>query len=71
MTIKLGKLDLNANNLSFSGNQYEINSLILRDPIVAINSYGKLKPSEIETVEDLGNEIKKLPPGMLETPFSK
>ncbi|MBK7288812.1 MAG: translocation/assembly module TamB domain-containing protein [Chitinophagaceae bacterium] len=59
MTIKLGKLDLNANNLSFSGNQYEINSLILRDPIVAINSYGKLKPSEIETVEDLGNEIKK------------
>ena len=59
MTIKLGKLDLNASNLSLSSNQYEINSLILRNPVVAINSYGKLKPAKIETLNDIKEEIQK------------
>jgi len=45
MNIKVGALRLDANNMAFSGNKYEINSLLIKDPIVALHSYTKLKPA--------------------------
>ncbi len=45
MTIKVGILNLDANNLALSGNKFEINSLLIKDPEVALRNYTKLKPS--------------------------
>ncbi|HQZ76326.1 MAG TPA: hypothetical protein PLO70_17540, partial [Chitinophagaceae bacterium] len=45
MNIKVGALRLDANNMAFSGNKYEINSLLIKDPVVALHSYTKLKPA--------------------------
>lgn len=45
MTVKVGALNLDANNLTFSGNKYEINSLLIKDPVVVLHSYAKLKPA--------------------------
>ncbi len=59
MRISFGKLDMNASNLSLSGNQYEINSLILRDPVVAIKSYGSNKSTAINTIDDVKEAIQK------------
>ncbi|MBI3138451.1 MAG: translocation/assembly module TamB domain-containing protein [Sphingobacteriales bacterium] len=45
MTIKVGALTLDASNLTLTGNRYEIRSLLLKDPVVALFSYPKLKPT--------------------------
>ncbi len=71
MDIKIGKMNLDAGNLSLSGNQYNINSLILKEPIVSINNYGRIKPYELQNSEDfkkiiqtaswnLGNTVLKI-----------
>lgn len=54
MNIKVGNMLLDAHNLSLSGNQYEIKSLLLTDPVVAIRNYARLKPKKIIT--DTANE---------------
>ncbi|MDZ4794369.1 MAG: hypothetical protein SGI83_08850 [Bacteroidota bacterium] len=67
MTIQVGGMNLDADKLSLSGNQFEINSLLLKDPVVSINSYTKLKPaSPLITLPEQGwqkidpiEEIKK------------
>ncbi len=45
MTIQVGQMNMHADNLSLSGNSYEIKSLILVDPLVALYNYAKLKPA--------------------------
>lgn len=45
MRIRVGALNLDANNLGLTGNRFEINSLQLINPEVALYSYSKLKPA--------------------------
>jgi len=52
MNIKVGALRLDANNMAFSGNKYEINSLLIKDPVVALHSYTKLKPVFASVITD-------------------
>ncbi len=56
--VKLGKLDLDANNLSLSANEYNINSLQIKDPVVAINNYSRLKPKTGESGKDISNNVE-------------
>jgi hypothetical protein len=58
MTIKVGALNLDADKLSFSGNTFEINSLLIKNPVVALNNYNRLKPRDSLTTADVVNEIK-------------
>ncbi len=44
MTVAVSSMTLDANDISLSGNKYDINSLIVKDPVFAIRNYSKLKP---------------------------
>lgn len=44
MRVKVGALTLDANNLGLTGNRFEINSLLVTEPEVALYSYTKRKP---------------------------
>jgi len=61
MTVQVGSMLMDADNLSLSGNKYEINSLILKNPLVAIHNYSKLKPKDslkaITPLEKIKNAI--------------
>ncbi|MFZ1856259.1 MAG: hypothetical protein WAU29_02775 [Chitinophagaceae bacterium] len=60
MTIHVGSMNMDADKLSLSGNQYEINSLILKDPLIALKNYPQLKPADsLRIVSDGLDEIKK------------
>ena len=59
MTVHVGGMNMDADKLSLSGNQYEINSLLLKDPIISINNYSKLKPKGLQKPIDPVEEIKK------------
>jgi hypothetical protein len=59
MQIKVGSLDLDADKLSLSGNRFEVNSLLIKDPVVAIYKYDRKKPRRIRTAEELEQEVKK------------
>ena len=59
MTVRIGAMNLDADKLSLSGKQYEINSLILKDPLVALHNYSKLKPIDSLKKIDPLEEIKK------------
>ncbi len=48
MRVKVGSLTLDANNLGLTGNRFEINSLIVTEPEVALYSYAKRKPDTIK-----------------------
>jgi len=58
MVITVGDLNLDANNTNLSGNNYEINSLIIKDPVVALNNYSASKPKDTLTLEDVIDELK-------------
>ena len=44
MTVQVGSLNLDANDLNLSGSKYDINSLTIKNPVFAIRNYSKLKP---------------------------
>jgi len=44
MSAYVGKLKLDADNLSLSGNKFEIKSLNIADPVISINNYKGFKP---------------------------
>ncbi|MGB3006068.1 MAG: translocation/assembly module TamB domain-containing protein [Chitinophagaceae bacterium] len=46
MMVKVGTLNLDADALSLSGNRFEINSLVIKDPVIGLSSYTKLKPAD-------------------------
>lgn len=46
MTIHVGGMKMDADKLSLAGNRYEIQSLLLDQPTVAINNYTRLKPRD-------------------------
>ncbi len=52
MSVQLKELNLDADSLSLSGSHYEINSLVLREPIIAISSYAGRKPKSTAVVAD-------------------
>jgi len=59
MKVYVGSMNMDADKLSLSGNLYEINSLVIKDPLVAITNYNRLKPKKIKTAEDAVEEIKE------------
>lgn len=52
MSVQLKELNLDADSLSLSGSRYEINSLVLREPIIAISSYAGRKPKSTIAVDE-------------------
>ncbi len=54
MTAKVSLLDLDANNINLAGNTYEINSLLLQEPVILMRTYAGLKPRDTSTVADDG-----------------
>lgn len=59
MRVHIGSLNLDADKLSLSGNRFEVNSLTIKDPVVAISKYGRLKPKKIRSADDVAEEIKQ------------
>lgn len=59
MTVKVNSLDMNADKLSLSGNIFDINSLVIKEPVVALRNYGRLKPRDTLTIQDVGDEIRQ------------
>ena len=57
MTAKIGSLDMNADDLSLSGNKFVINSLFIKDPVISIGNYTRLKPESLSSSAD--DDIKK------------
>ena len=50
MTVYVGNMNLEADQLNLSGNQFDINSLVIKDPMVAIYNYKRLKPKKVTPV---------------------
>ncbi|HSU26820.1 MAG TPA: hypothetical protein VLJ68_00440, partial [Chitinophagaceae bacterium] len=44
LVVQLGKMDMDANAISFKDNTYDIKSLIVTEPIVSIDEYERKKP---------------------------
>ncbi len=63
MMMHVGGMNLNADSLSLAGNTYDITSLFLKDPIVAIHNYPKLQPGPaiipVVARDDPAEEIRK------------
>lgn len=59
MRVKLGSLYLDADQLSLSGNRFEVNSLLINEPVVSISKYGRLKPRTIRTAADAEDIVKQ------------
>ena len=57
MSVRLGSLNMDADSLNLSGNTYDINSLKVVDPVIAMYNYKGLKPLD-ENTTDLNDEIK-------------
>ncbi|MBL7745992.1 MAG: hypothetical protein JNM19_01080 [Chitinophagaceae bacterium] len=57
MNIKIGMLNLDADKLNLSGNQYEINSLLVKDPVVALRNYSGQKPKDTLSVNQPADGI--------------
>ena len=50
MVIYTGALTMSANDLSLSGNNYDINSLFMKDPMVSLSTYPGKKPKDTTTI---------------------
>lgn len=59
MRIHIGMMNLDADKLSLTGSRYEVNSLLVVEPVVSIYKYDRLKPRKISTGEEAVEEIKK------------
>lgn len=58
MNVRIGSLNLDADKLNLSGNIYEINSLVVKDPVVALRNYSRLKPKDSLSVSEVVEEIR-------------
>ncbi|MBL7731640.1 MAG: translocation/assembly module TamB domain-containing protein [Chitinophagaceae bacterium] len=58
MTIKLKSLDLDADKLSLSGNIFDVNKLLVLEPVVALRNYGGRKPKDTLTINDVAEELR-------------
>ncbi len=56
MTIRVSGMNLDAEKLSLSGNKYEIQKLLLVEPLVAIHNYKRLKPRDSLKISDPDQE---------------
>ncbi|MBK6936746.1 MAG: hypothetical protein IPH18_07545 [Chitinophagaceae bacterium] len=57
MTITLGKLDLDADKIDFTGKSYSIKSLIITKPVVALEKYAKHKPTDTTALKEIIKEV--------------
>lgn len=55
----VGMLNLDADKLSLSGNHFDINSLVIIEPVVAINKYTGRKPEKKDSGDDTEDEMPK------------
>lgn len=46
MQVRIGNMNLDADKLSLAGNRFDINSLVVKDPVVALHSYPGRKPRD-------------------------
>jgi hypothetical protein len=54
LAIQVGTLNLDADKLSLSGNLFEVNSLAIQNPVIALNKYtGRRPPNNITTGEEV------------------
>jgi len=60
MSVQVAALDMEADKLSLSGNTYEINSLLITNPVVALNKYNGTKPKKPASPEETIDDIKKV-----------
>lgn len=56
MTAHIGTLNLDANDINLSGNKFDINSLTVTDPIIAIKSFTGQKPKDTSSVNNTTEE---------------
>lgn len=59
MTMHVGGMKMEADTLSLTGNKYEIKSLILDAPLIALHNYAKRKPTDSLKAIDPAEEIRK------------
>lgn len=59
MFVRLKEMNLDADSLSLSGSHYEINSLLLREPVIAISNYTGRKPKSLKA--DIAAEEESTP----------
>lgn len=60
MSVQVAALNMDADKLSLSGNTYEINSLLITNPVVALNKYNGAKPKKPASPEQAIDDIKKV-----------
>ena len=58
LSVQIGKMNLNARNLQFSGHEFILKSLLLEKPIVAISKYDGRKPPN-PLSENMDNDVQK------------
>lgn len=58
MTVKVGTMELDANDLNLAGNKFDIKSLVVKDPVFSIVNYKQLKPRD-SLITDVIEAIKK------------
>lgn len=61
MTVQVGGMALSADKLNLTGNTYEVNSLLITNPVVSLNKYPGAKPAVPDTpAEIIEEEVKKI-----------
>jgi hypothetical protein len=58
MIVQLGSMLLDADSLKLSGNNFQVNSIKIKDPIVTLLKYDRLKTSYSASIKDVANEIE-------------
>lgn len=59
MNIKIGSLNLDAKNIALTGKELLVNSLVIKDPVVALRNYKRLKPTDSLNITEVAEEIKQ------------
>ncbi len=59
MWVNVGTLNMDADKLNLYGSQYDINSLVVTNPVVSLNSYTQLRPTDSAIIKDAVEEIKR------------
>jgi len=59
MSVQVGSLNLDADNMRLSGKEFLINSLVIKDPVVALKNYTRLKPKDSLNIKEIAEEIQQ------------
>lgn len=59
MSVQVGSLNLDADNMRLSGKEFLVNSLVIKDPVVALKNYTRLKPKDSLNIKEIAEEIQQ------------